>query len=590
MSPLAGYCYLTLLGWYCYSLDLGGTDVYALILLFPPLIFLYLAHKKHRKQPTISGRLFDRELIAPLIIGVMSFLVLSVPLLTEINGLTSISPGNNDIADSASTSTYLKEFASSDNIGFLGQSTIFKYLADQLIFGGSLSTAFASSLFSLETYQLQSMSIHIFFLFSVLLVYPLAREFFCYNYYTASGITALYGLSPIMYYTVYSGFQGQLIATGLALCIFLLHLHAINYCNKVSDYCGYIPFAVLFNWGISLTYPHMLPFIYAPLVVYLIVLCFHARSYHIFFNWTLFVIAVLGLTFILSPYRARVSILDLVMLAKIEAGWYMPWFSPDTIFGLTFSKVYLNAHKWFIRFLLSVPLLIIIVCGFIKAYKRDLRILLLSGSFLFVLLAGYIMLCYMGRADVGWGGYKSYKLLSFFLPLILLSSLILFSNEELPSNHRVYYLLPISLTLLIACNFFSSGAVSMRVSMVHRAVSPDMAELKKIGGNPLVESVNILGTDWWDILWEANFLMRKKLYFETSTYAGRTASSLDGKWNLIHLIGGSPEDDDKSFALSEEIIPVNASYILVRSDSRTFPVPASAANAFKSPDLSINPR
>ena len=134
--------------------------------------------------------------------------------------------------------------------------------------------------------------IHIFFLFSVFLVYPLARDFFCYNYYTAVGITALYGLSPMMYYTIYNGFQGQVIAIGLALSIFLLHLHAINNCKTFSDYYLYIPLAVLFNWGISLTYPHMLPFIYAPLVAYLIVLSFYVRSYHVLLIWMLFVITI----------------------------------------------------------------------------------------------------------------------------------------------------------------------------------------------------------------------------------------------------------------------------------------------------------
>ena len=71
---------------------------------------------------------------------------------------------------------------------------------------------------------------------------------------------------------------------------------------------------------------------------------------------------------------------------------------------------------------------------------------------------------------------------------------------------------------------------------------------------PLVESVNILGSDWWDILWQTNFLMRKKLYFETTTYAGRIQSKLEGQWDLLRR--------SRETIFDEETIPVNSSYVL----------------------------
>ncbi len=558
LSPMVGYCYLTLIGWYCYNLDLGGTDTYALAILFPPIAFLSFVYLKRRKQTTAPEKLFDSQLIAPLFVGIIAFLVISIPLFSSVDCLTSMSLGNNDIADSASISRYLKEFKRSDTVGFLGQSDIFNYMADQQIFGGSLSTAFASSLFSLDTYQLQSMSIHIFFLFGVLLVYALARESFRYNHHSAIGITALYGLSPIMYYTIYQGFQGQIIATGLALCIFLLHLQAISNCKKLSDYCQYIPLAVLFNWGISLTYPHMLPFIYSPLIAYLFFVSFHSKSRALALHWISFVIITLVITYVLSPSRAKALVTYLFLMGKVEAGWHMP-FSPDAIFGLTIKNVYTQLHTKIIRLILSIPLVLIIALGFLNARKTDRKLFLLAGSFVFVVMIGYIILSFLGRTEIsGWGGYKSYKLLSFFLPLILLSSLILYRNMEFTPLRRIPYFLPLSLVVLIGCNIYSSFNMSMQMSKVHSAVSKDMVDLKKIEADPCIESVNLLGSDWWDILWQTNFLMRKKLYFETTTYQGRNASNLEGQWDLIQR---TKETFNQSTILGE-IIPVNSSYVL----------------------------
>ncbi len=175
LAPMVGYCYLTLVGWYCYNFELGGTDVYAWAILLPPIVFIGVAILNRRRRTAESVKLFKGKLVTPFVVSIIAFLILSIPFFRGIPGLTSMSFKNNDIAVGASISRYLKEFKRSDTVGFLGQQYAIKFMADQTIFGAALSTAFAGSLFSLETYQLQSVSIHVFFLFSVLLVYALAR-------------------------------------------------------------------------------------------------------------------------------------------------------------------------------------------------------------------------------------------------------------------------------------------------------------------------------------------------------------------------------------------------------------------------------
>ena len=564
LAPMLGYCYLALVGWYCYNFELGGTDVYAWAILLPPAFLIGLEILKRRRRPSESVKLFNGNLLIPLVVSIISFLILSTPFFRSTDGLTSMSLLNNDVADYASNARYLKEFARSDTVGFLGQGD-FKYIADNQVFAPSLSTAFAGSLFSLETYELQSLSVHVFFLFGVLLVYALARESFGYNRYAATGITALYGLNPIMYYTVYQGFQSQIIAIALALCIFLLNLQAIENCKKFSDYYPYISLAVLFNWGFSLTYPHMLPFVYTPIVIYLLLISFHSKSYSFALRWISFVVLTLSIAFIMSPYRAKALISYLIIMGRVGAGWFMPWFSPDVISGVTFilSKdfMHLQPSTTLIRAILSIPLILVVAFGFLNTGKTDRKLFLLAGSSLFVVLTGYTILSFMGRTEIGWGGYKSYKLISFFLPLVLLSSLILYRNIEFTLKYRGRYVLLLSLAALIGCNGYSAYNIAKQMSLHGKEVSRNMADLKKIEDNRLIESINILGTDWWDIMWETNFLMRKKLYFETSTYGGRSASNLDGQWDL--LMRSKETSNQSTFtSASDETISVNSMYLL----------------------------
>ena len=566
MSPMVGYCYLTLVGWYCYNLDLGGTDVYANGILFPPAAFLFFAVLDRRRQTPEPDKLFDRELLAPLAVGITTFPVISRPFLTSVDGLTSMSAGNNDIAHSTGMSTYLKEFARSDTVGFLGQSIAFRGTADREYFGGSLSTAFASSVFSSETYQLQSLSLHVFFLLSLFLVYALARESFRYNENAAIGVTALYSLNPVMYSTNYHGYQGQIIATALSLCIFLLHIEAIDNCHKISRYYAYIPLTVLFNWGVSLTYPHMLLFIYAPIVVYVVAIAFYRRSSHPALQWIYFVMATLVVTLILSPYRAKILVSSLIRKATLRFGWFIPWISPDSLFGLmAMDNSSLQSHTGLLRYVLTIPLAVMMIVGFLHAYEADRKLFLLAGSTTFVVLIGYVILTFIGRSESNWGGYKSYKLLSFFLPLVLLSSLILFRNIEFTSNGQMRYCLPLLLAVLIGFNLYSSYKISKQMSTLHKSVDKDMADLKKVENLSSIQSINILGTDWWDVMWAANFLMRKKLYFQTATYSGYDSSALMGEWDLERL-GGARDGILRTVGFNEvETIVVNSSYVLKKA-------------------------
>jgi hypothetical protein len=113
-----------------------------------------------------------------------------------------------------------------------------------------------------------------------------------------------------------------------------------------------------------------------------------------------------------------------------------------------------------------------------------------------------------------------------------------------------------AMVVLLSGNVYSASMSIQRMFETHLVVTPEMAALSRIENDPKVGSINILDGSWWHMLWETNFLMRKKLYFQSSTYAGRMASELNGEWDLARTRDVGPA------AESEDIVPLNTSYYL----------------------------
>lgn len=574
LSPIVGYCYLTLAAWWCYRFDLPGTDMYAPALLVPPFFLLYYALVRRRKKgEEETSRLLSLELSAALAVGVVGFLMISAPLIKTTSELTSMSLGNNDIGNYSAVSRYFKSFARSDVTGYLGQDERNKWLADEAVSGAYVSTAIAGSLFALETYQVQNMNTHVFFLFSILVFYALAREIFKYNHYPALGITALYGLNPIIYFTAYQVFEAQMLATALALCLILINVKAINDCRSFRDYYAYVPLAVLLNWGVIITYPHMFPFVYVPIVVYLSLICFFAKSSKTSINWALFLVVSLIAALALAPSRAPSLVSYFFLMANVDAGFFVATLSPECWYGITFCRLDGLPKALPLRLVLSVPLILIFAFGFVSAYRKDKKVFLLAAAATLPILAGYLLLSFldrqadfMGEHDL-IGGYKSYKLLSFFLPLILLGLSVAFRDVELPPKTRAGSVLGVILIVLVGCSAVSAYAGVKLMTESHRTVGKSLYDLKRIESNSRVQSINIFDSDWWDVMWEANFLLRKKLYFRVGTYY--PSSSLDGDWNLRAINSAAFRSDDNLLTIigfekddDVETIPVNESYVL----------------------------
>jgi len=236
--------------------------------------------------------------------------------------------------------------------------------------------------------------------------------------------------------------------------------------------------------------------------------------------------------------------------------------------------------------IVAIFLAAVIGCGFVKLYKNDVEKFLFSLSSFLLIFAGALILSVQNiNREVlgGFGGYNQFKLISFFLPVLLLSSLALFrdmtfnlrsvfqppvksSREYLSIRKNTLYFLIIA--ALVISNCMSAAVTLYATAKLVNVIPSDTVNLQTIKNNKEIKSINIPAGDpanrvktFWYIMWEAYFLFPHKLFFEQATsYA---ATPLDGEWWLIRNSGGSAEkvlpDYNKDDPYS---ISVNSTYTL----------------------------
>jgi len=587
LSPLLGYCLLTLAGWYFYLLNFKGTDDYYYWILLLALLLLIGAVIKIWKQKFLA-ELFSRELILPILIAAVIFTVAAYPALRQ-EQLTILVLGNTDVAAYTLASKIIQTMPISD-------FQLINYFDPDVTnydFGAYINTAFFCSVAKLDPYQVQMISIYIFFIISLFMTYILAREVFGYTSFASNIIILLYGLSSILYYVIYHGFERQVIAVPLMLLIMLSNVAVVR-ANKFRGALRYAPVLLLALWGLSQTYSHMLVIIYGLIVAYALLSCWKNKKFAVVLNWAAINFVVALVIVCLSPQRLQMVISTTSALSSGTFGWFIPWITPQKLYGIipflmpdifNFAPGELaalagSAYSLVFTIIAAITLAAVIVCGFVKLYKNDMENFLFSLSMFVLIFAGSLILAVQNinrEALGGFGGYNQFKLISFFLPVILLCSLALFgdmtfnlrgilqpfvksSGDYLSVRKNTLYLLIIA--VLVMANCISAGVMIYTVAKNHVILSPDTINLQTIGNNKEFKSINIPADInpgvIWNIMWEAYFLFPHQLYFEQSTlYA---AKPLEGEWWLIR----KSTDNVLSVLRQNDsgTMPINATYAL----------------------------
>jgi hypothetical protein len=551
-SPFVGLAYLSYCSWFLFEYSSMGTNHYAKFLLIPPLFFLVLAIILKKDRIISIGFPFNKEnLILILICGIL-FLSIAYPYYSRTEGISNtISWGNNDIVDYASTSKYLMTSSFTHpaiqspivnpSTSFSGNTPEphlrFPWVLHKYYFSAYLSTAIPSSIFALESYQIQNLVIYLFYIFIIPLIFLISVEIFSYSKNMALFVALLIGLNFNLLYLVYDGFLGQIIGMGFFFCLFLIMYYPLITHEKFSNMYPYLPLSVLFFYGLCMSYEPLIPFIFISLFIFLFMYSLKNHSKTNIFHSVSYILLTILLTVLISPLAIIHRMEEVFLISKISGGLELPVLYPDGIFGMNVYSLLSQSTPAIITGALSVAIAIVVIFSFYRMYKDNYQLFCLAFSsvaFVIVVYGYYTVLEALSPSFSG-DGYKAYKIMTYFIPILSISALYFFKDLHLSNITRGYNAKKIFFCgvffLLLVGNLCSACVMISTSTQQSKRISEDIIGLKRIDSLDNVASINIEENAHWTQMWMYYFLMgNKPLYLKYSTYWDATL--LKGEWTL----------------------------------------------------------
>jgi lipoprotein signal peptidase len=522
-APLIGLCVVSWLGWQSLWLGFAGTNASAAIISIIACSLLLVPLFRMKSRVAIPDS-FNREMLIALGIALCGAVALSIPAIVEPH-LTTVSAGNNDVASYALTERFLMLHSIREHPGNIGEYLDVARHLTSTVFGVFFSTAMAGSLLGLETYQLQNVSVSAFVLWGGLVLYVLARELFKFRAISSLILLAGFSFSELVIYLALHGFKAQLAAMALAGSIYCWMVPMLG--RDCAPTAHELVGAMLLTWGLAAAYPHMPPFVFVPLALYSVALAFEAKSVRRLRWPALSAAAVLAGAAALSPFMAQNMYRYAVLMKDVTAGWFLPWVSPTALLGVTGTSAF-SHFRWPLETLLALLAAAVILAGLVVTRRRERDVFLVAVSFVAVIGGAYGYLVISGRNESGLGGYKSFKLLTFFAPVLWCSALLVLREPH--PRPLVRWSQGVLAVALVAGNLIAGGRLIKSVTANHASVSRPLAGLLKLEADPRITSINIVTPSFWESMWESTFLFHKPLYHRLTTYY--PAQPLRGEWTL----------------------------------------------------------
>lgn len=536
-APFIGISYLSFCGWLFANHDTGGANNYWPYLFILPVIFLLLSiYGKKQRIPEIFWP-FRRENILLPVICLIIYLCISCPFLIRFDYLTSISLGNADIAFYAAAAKFLMQTSLSHSNPSL-YPAIQNYAGNiDSLFGSCFIIAYPCSVFGIEPYQVINIIINLFFIFNVAFTYIISYELFRYRKSFSLIIAFLTGFSFHLIYILYEGFFAQVLGMGIFLALYLVIFYPIFYDNKTTrSFFPYVPFAIILSLGLMSIYLTLVPLFVIPLLIFLGIRLITEKTTVHLKKEVLYLVSVLFFIVILYPVSIIEVYKKLLSLNSAVVGWDHPILSPDQVFGLMGYSISGVQILFIPSFILSVIFLVMCLYSMKLLYHDNKKLFLFSVSNLIFVLTFYLYFISEEAISPSFTGegYKAYKLVTYFLPLILVSCLYYFKNLELTVSRKDsgQKILALGLLgLLLVGNMVSASAMILISENQFVFVSEDIIDLKVVDNFENVTSINIQDPSGWTQMWMYYFLFDKhRLYLKYPTHYA--SSPQIGEWTL----------------------------------------------------------
>jgi hypothetical protein len=542
-SPFVGLAYLSYISWFFFEYSTQGTNQYTWILI-PPLFFFILAYIIKKDRVASIFYPVKKENLALIILCIIIFLAISFPYYSRIDGISNtITLTNNDVIHYATISKYLTFSSNSySSIKFDPSVTPgFLTLLENTYFPAFLSTALPSSFFGLDPYQIQNLVTYLFFIFILPLVFLIGIEIFGYNQKIALVLTFLVGASFHLLYIVYQGFLGQIIGMGFFLCLFLVTYYSILKFNKIREFFPYLLLNIVFCFGLLTSYSVLFILFFIPSILFIISYFIQTRSKMFLFLSTIYLSFTLFFTFLISPFSFINRVNSLIVFNYSNAGWDMPILSPDWIFGLVGTNISMQSIPILLTLVISLPIVVLVVVSFYHIFKKELQLFYISGSYLgfTIFFYSYLITKEFFSPTFTGDSYKAYKLITYFIPLILLIGLYFFKDLDLnltKINFKKKIIIFSLLCLLIIGNTGSMASMISFSTSQSTMIDKNIIDIHKLNTNENITSINVIEKAHWDQMWIYYFLFENKTVFlKYRTYYAD--SPQNGEWTLLKKSG-----------------------------------------------------
>jgi hypothetical protein len=533
-APWIGYCYVGLVCWPVFIYGSRIRRQTAIAILIAPVLCLIIELFRKRREK-LGRTLLHRPTLGALAIAAAGFIVLSIPIIFWKAGvLTTVSLGNNDIAHYAAISRFLMEFSRNSTEGFVGQmsaglSLPFEWAARSVYFGPFSFVAFTGRLLGLMPHQHESLSTFLLSAFGAAVVFPLLHETLKVRISVALLGVAFAAFHPMIQFIALEGFFAQVVGTGLALIIFLVNTKLLEQKRLDFDAVRLGLLITVFTCGLLFSYPHMLIFVWFFVALYSTLLAFLERRLSgIRVCAVVNILAILA-TAVICLKRLGPFFQLFKTYAAGELGWFIPWMAPNYIVGLMYKNPFLDVvGDWRIYLALSVVLMAAYLFALWIAYRNGFRRIVAFGLVCIAIYAGCFILAITGRKDGILGGYKSFKLVVFFLPffgvaLVSLAATVKAGPRKVDLTIKSIVVIAVIASCVMADRIMLPPARFLRVE-------PEYEVLRGLERTQSVTSINVLSDVYWPTMWTAYFLMHKNIYLANTSYYA--TSELKGEYDL----------------------------------------------------------
>jgi hypothetical protein len=560
LAPVFGVSVLVLAGWYMMVAGPPGTDRQ-----WPWLVALgavltaagCIARRRELRQA------IDRDLpwlAACALAGVLLYAhgTLREPHLTA-------AAQNNDVTNYSNIERQLQDLPGDTSGGPSDQLGLVRF-ARLTVTGAFLPTATLASMLGVRTYQLQTVSIAAYIFWGALLAGVFAQRALGFARGGAMLVSLLAGAAHMTLYTGWSAFKSSLESTSVTLGLMVVVLPALG-ATRSGPALARGPAVALLGFALAATYPHMFPIVWVVLGGVAVAIAIAERGWGAFRDGAVILGGGLVVMIALSSERAWTTELYVFQMKAVKAGWPMGVVPLPALLGLSG-----NGPHWELpgeragRIAAGLAAFALVAWGVRRALAEDRRAAAVAVGLLGILGMGYLVL-WLTPGPVDEPGYKPFKLVSFFYPVVLACLLLSFRTLALRLATRADRARALGAAGMAAGALVLSAASSGQMRKYLPSPLADDADLQRLESDPGVESINIVTSVYWDAMWQAGFLMRKPLSLKYQTYYP-ASPRLEGKWDLERVPSEPPDEVLRREPVDPASLrPVNSTYVLRRREA-----------------------